>query len=153
MGPRLVAWSLILFGLERMFCLLIFNIGINCLTLKCWEITFLKSELPSFLQVYEKLESSFSTGYILSSHTQCPQHTIVSLPCNYQLPSLLTQLFSYDEKARFHSALQSRKRSCASEGSVPHSVMSPTGQYLQYLQLGYLTLWPWAKGEVMFTRA
>ena len=147
MGPTLVAWCLILFGPERMFCLLIFNIGINCLTLECWEITLLKSELPSFLQVCEKLESSFSVGHIPSSHTQRPPHTTVFLPCNYQSPPLLTQLFSCDEKARFHSALQSRKRSCASEGSVPHSVMSTTGPE---------DIWPCDfghKGEVMFTRA
>lgn len=138
MGPTLVAWSLILLGPERMFCLLVFNIGINCLTLTCWEITLLESELPSFLQVSAKLEGSFSVGRILSCHTG-PPRTAVSLPCNYQLPPLLTQLLSYDAKALFPSRSSKQekelclRRQCSSLSDVHN------------WPWGYLSLWPWVK--------
>lgn len=56
MGPTLVTWNLILFGPDSVFSLFVFNIWINCWTLKCWEVTLPKSGLPSFLHVSKKLE-------------------------------------------------------------------------------------------------
>lgn len=139
MGPRLVAWSLILFGLERMFCLLIFNIGINCLTLKCWEITFWNLNCPHFYKSMKSQESSFQRG-ISSPATHSVHPTQLFLLCNYQLPSLLTQLFSPMMKRLDSIVLfQSRKRSCSRRQCVPHSSDVSNWPW------GYLTLWPWAK--------
>lgn len=82
-------------------CLFVLNIWISCRTFKYWEITLWQSELPSFLRVNNELEMSsrpFFEGPVLSNCMQSPPHS-APMPCNYQLLSLLTQLFSSHEKA------------------------------------------------------